>query len=164
VIEQHYSSLATGAATVAAEPRRREAGLRGDGERIYGFVLGLATAWGEQPSPTHYLLAIAYRYDVVLAQLGSTSAAVVDALRRRGIHVPDGEPPLHRPWRGVHDVEVDEDELQPLIDVLRRRHPPRSELRWGFGFTDGEPRRALVSAEEGVDLEAALRESRGETD
>jgi hypothetical protein len=167
LIERRYPELAAGASTVAAsEPRKREAGLRGDGERIYGFALGLATAWGEPASPTHYLLAIAYQFESAFPSLGSTSAAVVDALRRHGVHVPDAEPPLYRPWRGTQDIEVSEEELKPLLDVLRRRHPPGSEWRWGLGSTDADdyPRHVLVSAEEGIDLEAALRESQGETE
>jgi hypothetical protein len=167
LIERRYPELAAGASTVAAaEPRKREAGLRGDGERIYGVALGLATAWGETSSPTHYLLAITYHFESVFPSLGTTSVAVVDALRRRGVHVPDAEPPVYQAWRGTRDIEVSEEELQPLLDVLRRRHPPGSEWRWGLGSTDADdyPRHVRVSAEEGIDLEAALRESRGETE
>ena len=55
---------------------------------------------------------------------------------------------------------MEEAELGPLLDVLRRQHPPGSEWRWGFNWTPDEPRRATVGAEEGIDLDAALRESR----
>ena len=168
-IEQRYPNLATGAASVAAaEPRKREATLRGDGERIFGFALGLATAWGERPSPTHYLLAIAYcgDYGAAFSMLGTTPAAVIDALRRRGAHMPDAEPLVYQPWRGTQEIDVSEDELKPLMDVLSRKHPPGSEWRWGLGSTDADdyPRHVRISAEEGIDLEAALRESRGEVE
>jgi hypothetical protein len=123
--------------------------------------LGLATAWGEPPGPTHYLLAIAYcgDYGSLFSVLGTTSAAVVDALRRQGARVPDFEPPPHRPWRGEQERAVSEYELRPLLDVLKRLHPPGSEWHWDFTWTRDEPRRARVIAEEGIDLEAAWRES-----
>jgi hypothetical protein len=61
---------------------------------------------------------------------------------------------------GHRRVEVTEAELQPMIDLLVQRHPPGSEWRWGFNWLPGEPRRARVDSEEGVDLDAVLAEVR----
>jgi Clp amino terminal domain, pathogenicity island component len=126
---------------------------------------GLALAFGYRwPKPEHWLLAMIYddSYGVAgrLHHLGATQPATLDALRRRGVRVPEVEPPLYRPWRGHHRVEVDEAELKPLIDLLIQQHPPGSPWRWGFNWLPGQPRRARVDSEEGIDLEQALAEAR----
>jgi hypothetical protein len=126
---------------------------------------GLALAWGHRwPAPEHWLLAMVYDDScwVIgrLHHLGATQPAIVDALRRRGVRVPEVEPPLYRPWRGRHHVEVDEAELKPLLDLLIRQHPPGSRWRWSFNWLPGQPRRARVDAEEGIDLDQALAEAR----
>jgi hypothetical protein len=163
LIELELPGLAPRTPAGTAQAQQTAAGLRGDGERLHGCALGLATAWGERPGSAHYLLAIAYcGYGHLFSVLGTSSAAVVNALRRHGARVPDGEPPEYRPFRGPREVEVSEQELEPLLNVLKRMHPPGSEWRWGFVGTQGEPSRAQVTAEEGIDLEAALRESRSQ--
>jgi hypothetical protein len=92
-------------------------------------------AWGHRwPVPEHFLLAMVYEDDGMAARLhslGASQPAILEALRRRGVRVPEVEPPAYRPWRGEHGVEVDEAEPQPLIDLLIRQHPPGSEWRWG---------------------------------
>jgi hypothetical protein len=93
-------------------------------------------------------------------RLGASPAAILDALRRRGARVPDVDPPVHRPMRGHRRVEIDEAELQPMIDLLVQRHPPGSEWRWGFNWLAGEPRRARVDSEDGLDLDGILAEVR----
>jgi Clp amino terminal domain, pathogenicity island component len=162
-ISRARSTPSSSSGKTSSSSGKTGAGLRTDGERIFGFALGLARAWGEPPGPAHYLLAIAYEYASVLSVLGTDSATVVEALRRRGYRVPDAEPPVHQPWRGTQEVEVSAEELKPLLDVLERTHPPGSEWRWGIGWTEHDPSRRRVSAEEGIDLQAALRESRGQT-
>jgi ATP-dependent Clp protease ATP-binding subunit ClpA len=123
-----------------------------------------ASAGARKPRPEHRLLALVWSDTSsavsLLHSLGAPQQAVVDGLRRRGVRVPDVEPPLYRPWRGQHELEVPEEELEPIIKVLRQAHPPGSDLRWGFNYTRDQPRRARVMAEEGIDLDAALRESR----
>jgi hypothetical protein len=132
---------------------------------LVGRAVAFAAAAGErQPRPEHWLLAIVWSdtSSVVstLHHLGAEQTAVLDGLRQRGVPLPEVEPPLYRPWRGSGHVEVAEEELQPLLDVLGRIHPPGSESRWGFNWTRAEPRCARVVAEDGIDLDAALRESR----
>jgi Clp amino terminal domain, pathogenicity island component len=162
-IERDYDpGFSPASSPQSSSSETKGAGLRGDGDRIYGFALGLARAWGEQPGPAHFLLAIAYEYASVLSVLGTNSATVVQALRRRGHRVPDAEPPVYQPWRDTQEIEVSQEELKPLLAVLKRKHPPGSDWRWGFGWTDDDPPRRLVSAEGGIDLEAALSESRGQ--
>jgi hypothetical protein len=101
-----------------------------------------------------------YGVAVRLHPRGASQAAILEALRRRGIGVPEVEPPLYRPWRGHHRVEVEEAELGPLLDLLGQQYPPGSQWRWGFNWLPGEPRRARVDAEEGIDLEEVLARSR----
>jgi hypothetical protein len=74
--------------------------------------------------------------------------------------MPEVDPPLHRPWRGHHRIEVDEAELDRVIDLLIQQHPPGSQWRWGFNWLPGTPRRARVDAEEGIDLDALLARAR----
>ena len=101
----------------------------------------------------------------LLARAGSSQQALLEALARRGVRVPEVDPPAYRPWRGHHRVEVTEAELEAVIEVLSERHPPGSEWRWGFNWLPGEPgdggpRRAWVGGEEGIDLEDALATAR----
>jgi hypothetical protein len=116
------------------------------------------------PRPEHWLLALVWddkRMAVqVLHTLGATQVAILDGLRRRGVRVPDLDPPRYAPWRGRHTIEIDESEVRPLINLLIREHPPGSEWRWGFNWTHDEPRRGIFIVEEGIDLDAALRASR----
>ncbi|HEV8652405.1 MAG TPA: hypothetical protein VG276_24220 [Actinomycetes bacterium] len=76
--------------------------------------------------------------------------------------MPEVDPPLYRPWRGHHHVEVSEAQLKPLIDLLIQQHPPGSEWRWGFNWLPGQPRRARVDAEQGIDLGRVLTQARGQ--
>jgi hypothetical protein len=137
--------------------------------RLTGCAKGLALASGRgRPGPEHYLLAMVYDEHGVsplLRELGSTERALVDALARRGVPVPEVDPPVFRPWRGFHRIEVAEAELKPVIDVLSERYPPGSAPEWGFNWLPGDPdsagpRRAWVGGEEGVDLDAALATAR----
>ena len=135
----------------------------------YG-LMGRATAFAasdgiSHPRPQHWLLAMVWTTSSAVStlhHLGASQAAVIDGLRQREVRVPDIDPPLYRPWRRGQQVEVDEAELQPLLDVLRRTHPPGADLRWGFNWLpDQAQRRARVDAERGIDLDAALSEARG---
>jgi ATP-dependent Clp protease ATP-binding subunit ClpA len=136
------------------------------GHALIGRAEGLAVASGHHPPTSEdWLLAMLYdRHHTVVEQLhhlGASQEAVLEALRRRGVRVPDEAPPAFRPWRGLRHVEVTEAELQPLVDLLLERHPPGSTWRWGVGWLD-EPRRARVSTEEGIDLETLLAAARGQ--
>jgi hypothetical protein len=95
--------------------------------------------------------------------LGTSQQAILDALQRRGVRLPEASPPTYQPWRGHRRVVVAEDDLKPLLAVLERRHPPGSDWRWGFNWLHGEPRRAHVDTEEGIDLDAAVREAQVRT-
>jgi hypothetical protein len=125
---------------------------------------GMAFAVGHRgPAPEHFLLAMVYNDHGMagsLHHLGATQPAILEALGRRGVRLPEADPPLYRPWRGHHRVHVDEAELKPLIDLLIQQHPPGSQWRWGFNWLPGTPRRARVDAEEGINLDAVLTELR----
>ena len=135
---------------------------------LTGCAKGLALASGRQrPRPEHFLLAMVYGEHTVgplLHELGSGERALLDALARRGVPVPEVDPPVYRPLRGFHRLEVTEAELKPVIDVLVERYPPGSGPEWGFNWLGdpdaGGPRRAWVGGEEGVDLDAALTTAR----
>jgi ClpA/ClpB-like protein len=129
-----------------------------------GWAMGFAAAAGRRsPSPEDWLLAIVYRdrgmLGSVLHELGVSSAAIVVALRRRGVKVPDFEPEEHRPWRGHRTVEVSRSEWRAVVDALSAKHPPGSEWRWGFNSRKDRPGKIQFSAEDGIDLEAIVAET-----
>jgi Clp amino terminal domain, pathogenicity island component len=135
--------------------------------KLTGCANGLALASGHRPPrPEHFLLAMIYSGQVVaplLHQHGSSQRSLLEALARRGVPVPEVDPPTYRPWRGRRRIEVIEAELEPVIDVLTERYPPGSEWRWGFNWLPDDPgggRRARVDGEEGIDLDAALAAAR----
>ena len=110
--------------------------------RLTGCAEGLGLAAGRRwPRPEHFLVAMVYG-DHVLAPLlrraGTSEQALLAALARRGVPVPEADPPAYRPWRGGRHVEVTEAELQPvvglLIDGTRR-------ARSGAGASTGCPDR-----------------------
>jgi hypothetical protein len=47
-----------------------------------------------------------------------------------------------------------------MIALLAERHAPGSEWRWGFNWLPGEPRRARVDSEDGIDLDGILAQVR----
>jgi ATP-dependent Clp protease ATP-binding subunit ClpA len=171
-VEQH-----TRATSWSDPPRRPDDPSRGQSPnpawyKLTGCAAGLALAAGRRrPDPEHDLLALVYTGHTVaplLHGLGSSQQALLEALARRGVGVPAVDPPEHRPLRGFHRVEVTQAELRPVINVLIERHPPGSEWRWGFNWlpgdpVEGQPQRAWVGAEEGVDLDAALATARQRT-
>lgn len=138
--------------------------------KLTGLARGLALATGQRRAgPEQFLLAMLYEEHAIAPLLprgGSSQEALLNALRRRGVKVPEVDPPVYRPWRGHHRIDVSQAELKPVVDVLIERHPPGSEWRWGFNWypadpdDEGGPRRAWVGGEEGIDLEDALATAR----
>ncbi|MCK2218021.1 Clp protease N-terminal domain-containing protein [Actinomadura sp. ATCC 31491] len=127
---------------------------------LYGVARGLALAAGHRaPGPEHWLLALAYdawdREATTLHVFGVDPAGVVAALRAHGVATPPLDPPAHVPWRGRHQVVVPAAELRPLLDRLNAEHPAGSEWRWGWNWVDDDMGRAVVTAEEGIDLAPA---------
>ena len=168
-VEAHARSL--GRSDPPPRPYEPEMGLSPNPAwyKPTGCAKGLALASGRpSPEPEHLLLAMVYGEQVVASLLhraGSSQQALLEALARRGVRVPEVDPPAFRPWRGHRRVEVSEAELEPIIDVLTERHPPGSEWRWGFNWLpgdpgEGRPRRAWVGGEEGIDFEDALATAR----
>jgi ClpA/ClpB-like protein len=138
--------------------------------KLTGCANGLALAAGRRrPGSEDFLLAMVYGEHTVaelLHEVGANEQALLDALARRGVAVPTVDPPVYRPWRGHHRIDVTEAELKGVLKVLGERHPPDSEWRWGFNWypagpeDEGGPRRAWVDGEEGIDLDAVLAEAR----
>jgi hypothetical protein len=150
----------------------RAKGLTGPnpaGHQLMGRAEGFAAAAGrDSPAPEHWLLAMVYsdhdNLPALLGGHGATLRALLDELRRRGVQVPDLDPPASRPWRGHHRLDVTEAELQPAIDLLVQKYPPGSAWRWGMNWTsDAEPRHPYLVAEEGIDLDAILAAVRART-
>jgi hypothetical protein len=150
-------------------PRRSGLSPNPAAHALRGRADAFAAMDGARPAqPEHWLLALVWDDHglavSLLHALGATQVAILEGLRGRGVRVPDLDPPLYKPWRGRHMIEVDEGDVRPLINLLAREHPPASEWRWGFNWTRDEPRRGTIVAEEGIDLDAALRASRGDPD
>jgi hypothetical protein len=143
--------------------------------KLNGCATGLALATGRRhPKPEHFLLAMVYGelYPIpgLLHGAGVSERALVDALARHGVPVPAVDPPVYRPMRGFHRLDVTKAELGGVLKVLAERHPPGSEWRWGFNWHPADPedpdapRRAWVGGEEGIDLEDALATARARAD
>ena len=142
-----------------------EKGLAGPnpaGHAFVGWAQGLATAWGSyEPQPEHWLVAMVYdpgSLPSLMHVLDITQEAVLNELRTRGVRLPDVDPPWYKPWRGHRTEQVTAAELGPVLALLRERHPPGSEWRWGFNWLPGEPKRARVDSEDGIDLSAIVVE------
>jgi ATP-dependent Clp protease ATP-binding subunit ClpA len=166
-----HDRLAQGVAAMSIVNGRRTPYIKSKGTTlnpaayaVRGWADGFATASGRQrPSPEDWLLATIYRNNdmvsAVLHELGVSAAVIVDALRRRGVKVPDFEPEVHRPWRGDRIVEVAKSEWQAVVDALHEKHPAGSEWRWGFNSRRDRPGKIQFIAEEGIDLEAIVAEA-----
>jgi hypothetical protein len=134
---------------------------------VQGRAVAFAAVDGEaRPRPEHWLLALVWDDGSAASTLhvfGVSQAEILDRLRLHGVRVPPIDPPLFVPMRGERCIEIDPDEMEPMFQLLKERHPPGSEWRWGYNWT-GEPddseRRGLVMAEEGIDLDALLQEVR----
>lgn len=163
-VAEHLRNRACDPPAPRYDPEKGLVGPTPAGHELTGWARGLATGWGMgTPAPEDWLLAMVYSVGVpsLLHFFGVTQQAVLDGLRERGVRVPDVDPPWHRPWRGRRCVEVTEAQLRPVLRLLADRHPPGSEWRWGFNWLPGEPRRARVDSEDGIDLDGILAEAEG---
>jgi hypothetical protein len=126
---------------------------------LHGMARGLALAAGARdPAPEHWLIALVHdswaREATPLHLFEVDPAQVLDALRARGVEVPGLDAPVYVPWRGRHQIIVPRDRLQATIDRLMSAHPAGSEWRWGWNWVDDDMSRAMIIAEEGIDLAA----------
>jgi hypothetical protein len=127
--------------------------------KLSGIATGLALAAGRRhAAPERWLLALAYdahdREATTLDVFGVDPAQIVAALREHGVPAPPIPAPVHVPWRGKHQVVVPAARLQRMLDRLNAEHPAGSEWRWGWNWVDDDMGRAVVIAEEGIDLAA----------
>jgi len=132
---------------------------------VSGWANGFAAATGRlKPSREDWLLAALYEgggtVGSVLHGLGTSPNAVVDAMRRRGATTPDFYPDEYRPWQGRREIEVDKAEWQDVVESLSEKHPPGSNLRWGFNSRRDRPGKIQFAAENGVDLDTIVEETR----
>jgi ATP-dependent Clp protease ATP-binding subunit ClpA len=132
---------------------------------VSGWANGFAAAAGSQkPTPEDWLLAAVYEGGAIVAgalrELGTSAAAVVELLRRRGVRTPDFLPDEELPWQGYREVEVDKSEWQKVVDILNDRVQPNSRLRWGFNSRRNRPGKIQFAAEGGIDLDAIVLEAR----
>jgi hypothetical protein len=130
---------------------------------LRGWATGYAAACGlTGPTHEHWLLGLLYasdRGDMWVHAFNVRAQVVVDALAAHGVRVPDFAPPEYHPWQAGRTVYVEEAEVQPIIDLLNERDAKGSKGRWGFNYV-GEPRRGVITAEEGIDLDAIVAEAR----
>ena len=132
---------------------------------VSGWATGFAAAAGRKvPSREDWLLATLYEgggiVSTVLRELGVSAAAVVHAMRQRGVRTPDFNPDVDRPWQGHHEVEVAKSEWEKVVDVLNEKIPQGSSLRWGFNSRRDRPGKIQFVAEDGIDLDAIVAEAR----
>jgi ATP-dependent Clp protease ATP-binding subunit ClpA len=132
---------------------------------VSGWANGFAAAVGRQkPSPEDWLLAVLYEgsgiVESLLHELGTSAAAGVDAMRRKGVKTPEFNPPEYRPWRGRREVEVTSAEWQTVVDVLNEQVPSSSRLRWGFNSRRDRRGKIQFVAEDGIDLDAIVLKAR----
>lgn len=126
--------------------------------KLHGIATGLALAAGRRdPTPEHWLIALAHDADLDRAPtplhlFGLDPGEVLRALRLHGVQVPALEAPEHVPWRGRHQIVVPAAALQSVLDRLNAEHPAGSEWRWGWNWVDDDLARAVIIAEEGIDL------------
>ena len=165
--ETHLRSLryVSGQPLPAYDPERTLS-LNPAAHDLRGLAKGFAIASGSsRRQPLHWLLAMIYMDHTPathLDSLGVSARAILDALRQRGIAVPAVEPPTYRAWRQTHEIHIDEAELKPVLALLNERHPAGSEWQWGFNWLPGDPRRARIRAEQGVDLEAIRADAKSQ--
>ncbi|MGH9222373.1 MAG: Clp protease N-terminal domain-containing protein [Acidimicrobiales bacterium] len=142
------------------DPEKGLSGPNPAGHQLMGRAAGLALAWGRAtPSPEDWLVAMIYSAACVaslLSTLDVTQEAVLAALRDRGVRVPDVEPPRHKPWCEGSEVEVSAHRLGTILRLLNERHPAGSEQRWGFNWLPKRPGYAVVTGEEGIDLDGIV--------
>jgi ATP-dependent Clp protease ATP-binding subunit ClpA len=135
---------------------------------VSGWARGFAAAAGrKRPSREDWLLATLYEGGgivwTVLRELGVSVSTLVDEMRRRGVGTPDFNPDEDRPWRGHHEVEVAKSEWQDVVDVLTKKVPPSSGLRWGFNSRRDRPGKIQFVSEDGIDLDAIVADARART-
>ena len=145
---------------------RKGVGPNPAAHKLMGWASGFAVGMGlKSPRPEHWLIAMLYLDEegaMWLHPFGVSAQAAVDVLASRGVRVPEFAPIEYQPWRGPRTVYVSKKELQPILDLLSKKHPPGSEWKWGFNWV-GKPRRGRISAEEGIDLDAIVAEAGSQT-
>lgn len=153
-----------GTVDVPSAPPLPEGGTVSMGPTVHelmGWVRGFAAAEPDgQPTYEYWLLALLYLDASTLGPLldhaGQSADELVAALRRRGVRVPDTDPPAYRAWRGRHHIDVSTTERTPLLALLDERHSPASVQRWAFTTRPDDPDRSRVYAEDGIDLRGLL--------
>jgi hypothetical protein len=125
---------------------------------VAGRADGLAASVGvSDVRPVDLLLALLWdtREWLPVTDLGVSREDVAANLGRAGVTLPAAPlPALDRPWRNPVRVDFPIGALGGVVEVLKQRHPPGSELRWAINHDNAE--RAWAMAEEGIDLQAIV--------
>jgi hypothetical protein len=125
---------------------------------VAGRAEGLAAGAGvSDVRPVDLLLALLWDTSewLPVTGLGVSREDVATSLGRSGVTLPAAPlPDLDRPWRNPVRVDFPMSALGQVVEVLRQRHPPGSELRWGINHDEAE--RAWAFAEEGIDLQGIV--------
>jgi hypothetical protein len=128
---------------------------------LIGWAMGFAAASGRQkPNPEDWLLSIIYRNNGMVGSvqhgLGVSSAAIIDALRRRGGQGPGLRarrvPTLARPpHRGGHVATSSGGYRR-----AQRVAPGRLRMAMGINSRKNRPGKVQFSAEDGIELKAIV--------
>ena len=124
---------------------------------VDAFAHGLAVARGDRhPSATDELLSLCWHPDAWLTDRDPRRKIVL-SLKAAGVAVPPGPLPKWDPTRVTQRVEIDRAHLSTAIELLKERYPVGTHPKWGVNRL---PRgRALLAAEDGVDLEAVAADA-----
>jgi ATP-dependent Clp protease ATP-binding subunit ClpA len=133
-------------------------------QQVLGRAEGFAASFGAQePEAVHFLLAMLWdtRFWQLAEGQGVRRAGVIAELRRLGATLPAAPPPLlERVLAMTQNVEFPRDRLDDVVRLLLERHPPTKDGPiWGFNYVGADL--AVVSAEDGIDLDAIVAEASG---
>lgn len=152
-----------------ATPRGRARDTTQPGPSLYllqGWVAGFAAGAPDgRARVADWLLGLLYLQTEysgrILAQVGTTAAELVAALRERGVRVPAVDPPLYQPWGPRRHLDISAAQMRALRARLARDGVPAVGSRWEYAAWPGEEDRYRFYAEEGVDLPALLAAADG---
>jgi hypothetical protein len=128
---------------------------------VDAYAQGIAAARGKKSaSSVDELVSLCWHPDTWLVDR-DPRRRILRALEAAHIALPSIPLAHWDPWRPTQRLEFEREHLQPAINLLMERHPPRTHPRWGVNVLPKG--RAVLIAEEGIDLEAVVTTARNET-
>jgi hypothetical protein len=139
-------------------------------EQARGRASGIAIALGDHETWAHLLLALAYDrsgiHASVLRRIGVSRTAIVEALKNRGVAVPN-KPPPRDPDPTTQAVILPDPHARVVVAELGRRSIADRAMyfdeegagRWGYGGVPERPDDARISAQASIDLRGIVHEA-----